>query len=78
MSLKYEPSSAGARLPCAGALRGGHVGCVLSERDARRQRGPGQPHQDMARCDRRGGAFTGPNPLYHRDDQVDRPRAMGV
>ena len=21
---------------------------------------------------------TGPNPLYHRDDQVDRPRAMGV
>ena len=21
---------------------------------------------------------TGPNPLYHRDDEVDRPRAMGV
>jgi len=21
---------------------------------------------------------TGPNPLYHRDDQVDRPRAMAV
>jgi len=21
---------------------------------------------------------TGPNPLYHRDDLVDRPRAMGV
>ena len=21
---------------------------------------------------------SGPNPLYHRDDQVDRPRAMGV
>jgi len=21
---------------------------------------------------------TGPNPLYHRDDKVDLPRAMGV
>jgi len=21
---------------------------------------------------------TGPNPLFHRDDEVDRPRAMGV
>jgi len=21
---------------------------------------------------------TGPNPLYHRDNKVDRPRAMGV
>ena len=21
---------------------------------------------------------TGPNPLYHRDDLVDRPRAMGI
>ena len=32
-------------------------------------------------CNKRQGSLltrTGPNPLHHRDDQMDRPRSMGV
>ena len=72
MSLKYEPSS---ELFCAGGDNELRVG-LLRVRDG--------PQRRSARQGRRGALLpprqqgTGPNPLYHRDDWVDRPRAMGV